>query len=202
MGGQLSYYDILGVQSGASADEIQRGYDARMAVLAPGMMSGAPSKVIAASDRACALLGLARRTLADPAARQSHDTAIGILRPGTGLVRTAPVPSEPRWDPLWPNAFTQAEVAEAGLALVAEALAPRRRLSRHVIVPDTCGLFIGAARRLMTQSGLHAAVVQLTKEPMPVEGLVIDQSIPAGARIRRSRTVTVQVWHPAQPIKR
>jgi hypothetical protein len=133
-----------------------------------------------------------------PAARQRYDIEIGILRPGTGLVRPDSVPSEPRWDPFLPNLISEAEVAEAGIALVTEALAPHRRPSRHVLVPDARGLFVGPARRLMTLSGLRAELVQLTVKPMPVEGIVVDQSARPGTRVRRSSTVTVQVWHPSQ----
>jgi hypothetical protein len=202
MAGQPTYYDVLGVQSGASADEVQRSYDMKMAVLAPGMISGAPSKIIAATDRARAMLDVARRTLIDPAARRRYDIDVGILRPDSGLVRRAPMPSEPRWDPFLPNLINEAEVAEAGIALVAEALAPHRRPPRHVLVPDARGLFVGPARRLMTLSGLRADLVQLTVKPMPVEGIVVDQSARPGARVRRSSTVMMQVWHPTQQIRR
>ena len=198
MAGQLSYYDVLGVPSGASADDVQRSYDAKMAVLAPGMISGATSKVIAATDRARAMLDLVRRTLIDTAARQLYDTQIGILRPGTGLTRPALVPSEPRWDPFLPYATNGAEVAEAGIALVADVLAPHHRPPRHVLVPDVRGLFVGPARRVMTLCGLRAELVQLTPKPMPVEGIVVDQSARPGTRVRRSSTVTMQVWHPSQ----
>ena len=194
----LNFYDILGVQSGAPADEVQRSYDAKLAVLAPGMIAGAPSKVVAAADRAREMLDLARSTLTDLAARHFYDAKIGILRPGTGLAGPGSMPSEPRWDAFLPNAINQAEVAEAGLALLVEALAPHRRLSRRVAVPDVRGLFVGPARRVMSHSGLRAEIVQLTRKPLPVEGLVVDQAAPPGARIRRSSTVIVQVWHPAQ----
>jgi hypothetical protein len=148
------------------------------------------------------MLDVARRTLTDPAARQCYDIQVGILRPGSGLVRAAPVPSERGWDPFLPNLINEAEVAEAGIALVAEALAPHRRPPRRVLVPDARGLFVGPARRLMTLSGLRAELVQLTVKPMPVEGVVVDQSTRPGARVRRSSTVIMQVWHPTQQIRR
>jgi multidrug resistance efflux pump len=69
-------------------------------------------------------------------------------------------------------------------------------------VPDARGLFVGPARRLMTLSGLRADLVQLTVKPMPVEGIVVDQSARPGARVRRSSTVMMQVWHPTQQIRR
>lgn len=197
MDAQLSFYDILGVQSGASADDVQRSYDERIAVLAPGMISGAPSKVIAAADRARTMLDLARRTLTDAAARQLYDTEIGILRPGTGLARPASIPSEDGVDPIWNRADADGMVA-AGLAFLADTFGPHPYRSRRVIVPDARGLFVGAARRVMTLYGLHTELVQMTLKPMPVEGLVVDQSVRPGSRLRRSSTVTALVWHPAQ----
>lgn len=198
---QLTFYDVLGVQSGASADDVQRSYDAKMAVLAPVMISGAPSKVIAAADRARAALELARRTLADPVLREQYDTEVGIRRPGSGLVRPFAPPSEGLWgwDPSWNNnssADPESMVADV-LGVVADWLAPRRSRRSHVVVPDARGLLVGPARRVMTLCGLRAELVQLTVKPMPVEGIVVDQSVRPGARVRRSSTVTVQVWHPS-----
>jgi hypothetical protein len=50
----------------------------------------------------------------------------------------------------------------------------------------------------------HAVLVQLTQHPMPVEGVGSSKSPPAGELVRRSGTVTVQVWHSAarQPRRR
>jgi hypothetical protein len=39
-------------------------------------------------------------------------------------------------------------------------------------------------------------MVQLTKHPMPVEGLVVDQSPLPGSKVRRSSTLLVEIWHP------
>ena len=39
-------------------------------------------------------------------------------------------------------------------------------------------------------------MVQLTAQPMAVEGLVVDQAPPPGSKVRRAGTVTAQVWHP------
>ena len=41
-----------------------------------------------------------------------------------------------------------------------------------------------------------ATFVQLTEHPMPVEGLVVDQSPRSPAKIHRRDGLTVQVWHP------
>lgn len=195
---QLSYYDVLGVLPGASADDIRRTCEAKMALLAPGMIADATTKVLVAIDRARAALEEARETLTDRAARQQYDIEVGIVRPGTGLARTRPVPSAAGWGPGWASELggRQSAIAVA-LGFAADALAPRRRLARRVLVPDARGLFVTPARRLMKLRGLHIEVVQLTQHPMPVEGVVVEQSPSAGAVLRRADTVTVQVWHPA-----
>jgi hypothetical protein len=85
------------------------------------------------------------------------------------------------------------------IGAVADWLAPRPAEPRRVVVPDLRGLFVGPCRRLVSSTGLHMQVVRLTGDPMPVEGLVVDQSPPPGAKMRRSGTLTVQIWHPPQP---
>ncbi len=201
MADRLSYYDILGVLPGASADEIQQSYDAKASVLAPSMIAGAPSKAVAVVDRARAALEVARRTLTDPVARHRYDTELGLPRPGTGHRAPVSVPSEGSWT--WAPGSGGRGVMDLGavvevLGAIADWLAPHPALARHVAVPEVRGLFVGAARRFLTMTGLRGEVVQLTKDPRPVEGLVVDQSPRAGTRVRRSATVTVQVWHPAR----
>jgi hypothetical protein len=44
--------------------------------------------------------------------------------------------------------------------------------------------------------GIHVTSVRLTPRPMPVDGLVVDQSPRAPGRVRRGEAVTVKVWHP------
>jgi len=205
--GQLSYYDILGVLPGASADDVQRSYQARMAVLAPGMIAGAPSKVITAVDRAHVALELACRTLTDPVARARYDTEIGILRPGSGLARPFTPPSGGlwRWNPSWNRAGGAAHPGDAAVDLagvVADWLAPRPARRRHVTVPDARGLFVRPARHLIAVSGLNVDLIQLTRDPMPVEGIVVDQVPPSGTTVRRSGLVTMQVWHPPRQRRR
>lgn len=192
MGAQLTFYDILGVQYGASAEDIQRGYEARIAVLAPGMIASAPSKVVSIADRTLAALELAHRTLTDPVGRRLYDEDSGVLRVGGGLKAPQDFPSAGGGNGQAPESDAHVEV----LGLIADWLSLRPAKARRVTVPDARGLFVGPARRLMSLSGLHAAAVQLTKDPMPVEGLVIDQSVPAGARVRRMSPIELQVWHP------
>jgi hypothetical protein len=206
MAGLLSYYDILGVLPSAAADDVQRSYEAKMAVLAPGMIAGAPSKVITAVDRARVAIELARRTLIDPVARARYDTEIGILRPGSGLARPFTPPSQGLWgwDPSW-NRGGAASPGDAAVDLagvIADWMAPRHARGRHVAVPDARGLFVRPARHLVAVSGLNVDLIQLTRDPMPVEGIVVDQVPPSGATVRRSSLVTMQVWHPSQQHRR
>ena len=75
-------------------------------------------------------------------------------------------------------------------------LAPQPAPARRVVVPDIRGLFVGPCLRAVGDLGLHMEMIRLTEDPMPVEGLVVDQSPLPGAKVRRSSTLTVQVWHP------
>jgi hypothetical protein len=200
MADQLSYYDILGVEPGATADEIRLAYETKAGVLAPAMISGAPSKVVGVVDRARAALEIAQRTLLDPAGRREYDIEIGILRTGAGLVGPVPVPSHGNWTStaVTGRAGLTADALVEGLGMIADWLAPRPAPPRRVAVPDVRGLFVTGARRLLVASGLRSEVVQLTHDPIPVEGLVVDQSLQAGTKAHRASTVTVQVWHPAR----
>ena len=196
IGRQLTFYDILGVESGASAAAVQRGYDARMAVLAPAMISGAPSKVVSIAERTKVSLELAYHTLTDPVGRRLYDEDSGVLRVGGGLKAPQYFPSPGNWARDGSGSGTDPGAPVEFLGMIADWLSLRPATSRKVTVPDARGLFVNPARRLMGLSGLHPTVDQLTKDPMPVEGLVIDQSIPHGARVRRLTPVTLQVWHP------
>jgi PASTA domain len=196
----LSYYDILGVEPGATAGEIRLAYETKAGVLAPAMISGAPSKVVGVVDRARAALEVAQRTLLDPGARHRYDIEIGILRPGTGLTDPVQVPSEGNWTSaqFTGRAGLNSDAFVDMLGQIADWLAPRPAPPRRVAVPDVRGLFVTGARRLLVAAGLRSEVVQLTQDPIPVEGLVVDQSLQAGTKAHRSSTVTVQVWHPAR----
>lgn len=199
MAGQFTYYDILDVLPGASADEVQQSYEAKVRVLSPPLISGAPSRVVAAASRASVALDAARRTLADPASRARYDEEAGVRQIGGGLTRPVSMPSgDGHFDGGWLTASNRGVALAGALDILGDWLAPRPALARHVTVPDASGLFMGPARRLLLAVGLRAEVKQLTRDPMPVEGLVIDQSPQAGGRARRSSTVMIQVWHPAR----
>jgi beta-lactam-binding protein with PASTA domain len=64
------------------------------------------------------------------------------------------------------------------------------------VVPDVRGLFVGPCLRAVGDIGLRMETVRLTEFPMPVEGLIVGQSPSPGTKVRRSGTLTVQVWHP------
>jgi hypothetical protein len=196
-------YDILGVMPGASAQHIQRAYQARMRQLGPGVISGASSKVLVAADRARAAAEHAWRVLGDPDARRRYDRQIGLRSPGTGLVPPAAVPTEPGLDISVLAAGRSLGAAVAALDAVASWLAPPPGPSRRVVVPDVRGLFAGPCLRAVGTAGLRLETVLLTANPMPVEGLIVDQSPRQGTKVRRSATLTVQVWHPvARPAAR
>jgi hypothetical protein len=198
MAGQLTWYDILDVSPGASADAVQRAFAAKASVLRPELVSGASSKVVSATGRASAAIEAARQVLADPARRRRYDEEIGLRRPGEGLDRLAPVPSERGPGPGWSarGGGADSEALADVLGVLADWLAPRSAPPRRVPVPDVCGLFVGPCRRLVTTLGLRLEIVRLTADPMPVEGLVVAQSPPSRTTARRSGTLTAQVWHP------
>jgi len=98
MGRGITWYDILGVLPGTSAEEIQEAYDAKASLLRPPLMTGAPSKVPTAAARARAVLDAARRALADPANRERYDATAGVRRDGQGPVSADQVrPATRRW---------------------------------------------------------------------------------------------------------
>ena len=195
MAGQLTWYDIFDIAPGSSADEVQRAFEDKTGVLRPELMSGASSKVVAAAERARAALDAGLHTLTDPASRERYDEEIGIRATGGGLGAPGPLPRS-----AWAWAGRAGMDGEFMLDTIADAvgdwLAPHPVPSRHIPVPDVRGLFAGPCRRLIGDRGLHVEVVRLVQDPMPVEGLVVDQSPSPGRSVRRDGTVTVQVWHP------
>ena len=48
----------------------------------------------------------------------------------------------------------------------------------------------------LTSTDVKVTFVQLTEHPMPVEGLVVDQSPGPSAKVHRRGELMVQVWHP------
>jgi hypothetical protein len=195
----ITWYDVLDVLPGASTEEIRDAYRARADLLRPDAISGASPKVLAAADRALSLAGAAWRVLGDPESRRRYDHQAGIRARGLGLDQPGPIPSEPLWEPWGESADLLGAEAVLGagavLAALADFLTPHPVPSRRVEVPDVRGLFVGSCR-LAVGDALRLATVLLTGHPMPVEGLVVDQSPQPGVTVRRASTLTVQVWHP------
>jgi len=194
----ITWYDVLGVLPGASAEQVKSRYDAKMSLLRPELVAGAPPPVVAAASRARDLLDAAQRVLADPASRARYDTGAGIRRSGGGLAPSPSVPSEPGWD--MPDAIDiegrQGVALLGGLLMLTEFLAPHPGPPRRVAVPDVRGLFYNAGSGITSKLGFRIAAVRLTERPMPVEGLVVGQAPRPGTRARRGSVLTVQVWHP------
>jgi hypothetical protein len=189
--GMLTWYDVLGVLPGASPMQVQSAYQERARLLDPRMLNGAPSKVLKAADAARATVGEAWRILQDAAARRRYDAQLAVGRNGEGLDSAQSIPSVSGGTPS--GRYLTADVVIAALE---DLMTPHRSPPREVIVPDLRGLFMRSCLQVTGDLGLHVEMVQLTEHPMPVEGLVVDQSPLPGAEVRRSSTLTVEIWHP------
>jgi hypothetical protein len=195
----MNYYDVLGVASGAPVDEVLDSYQAKVAVLDPSVVAGAPPAVIAVIDRARKAVEVARQTLTDPVKRQQYDIGIGIVRPGSGLV-TNEMPTDPSYAMGGFLGIGDPDIYEEILTEIGDWLAPQPPHPHHVTVPDARGLFLNSARRMMDLAGLGCHFTQLTKEPLAVEGLVVDQTPRPGERVHPTTGVIVQVWHPSKQV--
>jgi hypothetical protein len=197
MGSGVTWYDVLGVLPGAEVRKIKREYDAKAALLRPGLISGAPPDVVTAVMRAQDLLDTARTVLGDPESRRCYDEVAGLRRsggglgqPGTGIGSAGRAPADPGIvDELGGDAV-------GGLLALAGWPGPRRRRARRAAVPDVRGLFYRVCLEVATRHGLHVRVVRLTEHPMAVDGLVVDQDPRPPSKAPRGGTLTVQLWHP------
>ena len=81
----ITWYDLLGTLPDASAEDIQRAYDAKAGLLRPQLLSGAPPAVVAAAARAQGIIDAARGVLGDPVRRQRYNEAAGLWGSGGGL---------------------------------------------------------------------------------------------------------------------
>jgi hypothetical protein len=194
----ITWYDVLGVLPGVSAEQVHRQHDSKASLLRPELLAGAPSPVVAAASRARDILDAAWRVLADPDNRARYDEAAGIRRSGGGLARREDLPSEPGLDTSNVGPIPGDAGAEllGGLLALTDWLAPHPRPPRRVAVPDVRGLFYSVCLGITGKLGLHVTAVRLTEHPMPVDGLVVSQSPKPGERTRWGSALTVQVWHP------
>jgi len=65
-----------------------------------------------------------------------------------------------------------------------------------VILPDVRGLFYSVGLELTGRIGLHLTPIQLTQNPMPTDGLIVDQRPRSPTKVRRDSELEVEVWHP------
>jgi PASTA domain len=158
-----------------------------MAALQPDMLAGAPPKVPSAAQQALQMVDEAWRVLADPAARESYDQDIGFLRPREGL-------APPSRGPLGPDI----SLGEGWSTADEEALEPYSDRPSRVVVPHVEGLFYRTCMDVAGRVGLRLEPIRLTPRPMPVEGLVVDQTPAPGKRVHRDSTLTVELWHPPE----
>jgi len=194
----ITWYEVLGVLPGVTADKIRREHDAKAALLRPDLIARAPSNVLKAVTRAQGMLDEACRVLGDPAGRERYDAAIGLRRSGGGLGEPGRVPAESGLDPADLRVITEAPGGDVvgGLLALTNWLEPKRRRQKPTAVPDVRGLFYPVCLDVTRRYGRHVTVVRLTKHPMAVEGLVVDQAPLPAANARRGDALTVQVWHP------
>jgi hypothetical protein len=195
----ITWYDVLGVLPGASPDEIQQAYSAKASLLRPELISGAPSNVLTAVSRAQKFLGEAMRVIGDPPNRERYDAQIGGQAEGLGLAGPENSPTEPGWrssDFDFVARDPGAEMLGALMALT-DWLAPHPSPPRRLAVPDMRGLFYSVCLELVGKLDLRVTTVRLTQHPMPVDGLVVDQSPRPPAKIHRDGELTIQVWHPS-----
>ena len=165
----ITWYDVLGVLPGATAEQVKQQHDAKTRLLRPELIAGAPSPVIAATSRAHEILDAARRVLADPANRAHYDAE----RLGAGFIADS-----------------------TGLEVLHALLTPNPYPSIHVAVPDVRALFYSVCLGITGKLGFRLNTLRLTEHPMPVDGLVIGQSPWPAEQARRGSALTVQVWHP------
>jgi curved DNA-binding protein CbpA len=181
----ITWYDLLGALPDASSEDIQQAYDAKADVLRPELLSGAPPTVATAAARAQGIIPAARRVLGDPASRQRYNEAAGLWGSGGGLGQA---PDSPAGSGLPDSDFAAgnpgAEVLR-GLGALNLWLARHPEHPRRIPVPDVRGLFYDVFVGVVGRLDIEITFVQLTEHPMPVEGLVVDQTPGPSAKIHR-----------------
>ena len=192
----ITWYDILGAPPDASSEDIQQAYDAKAGVLRPDLLSGAPPKVVTAAARAQGIIGAARQVLDDPVSRQRYDEGAGLWRSGGSLDQPGDYPAGSGLpDSDFAAGNPGADVLR-GLEALNIWLARHADYQRRIPVPDVRGLFYDVFLEVVGRLDIRVTFVQLTEHPMPVDGLVVDQSPGPSVKIHRRGELTVQVWHP------
>jgi hypothetical protein len=197
MRASITWYDLLGALPDAPPEDIQRAYDAKAGLLRPELLSGASSTVVTAAARARGIIDAARQVLGDPVRRQRYDEAAGLWgSSGGGLSGPRDAPAS--------SGLPDSDVAAGnpGAEVLYSLGALNRWLDLHsddqrrIPVPDVRGLFYDVFTVVVGRLDLRITFVQLTKHPMLVEGLVVDQSPRSPAKIHQRGELAVQVWHP------
>jgi hypothetical protein len=190
----ITWYDVLDVLPGADPAKIRREYEVKTNLLRPELISGAPSNVVQAISLAQGMLDSAWEVLADPASRERYDESIGLRGPGGHLREPG---SNPDGSGLEPSETGIGEDLGSGAPRPAGWRGSQRRRARqHVAVPDVRGLFYHVCLEVAARRNVHVTTVRLTQHPMPVEGLVVDQSPRPPAKLQRHGELTIYVWHP------
>jgi curved DNA-binding protein CbpA len=197
----ITWYDVLGVPAGASADTLRQAYEGRKGQLRAELLNGAPSPVLSAAARASQSIEAAWLVLSDPGRRRAYDEEIGLHRErglrGSADFGGSAGPAMSGADPFYLLRGRFGAMLAGAATALADWLGPGAAPPlRRRTVPDVRGLFYQPCRDVVTMTGLRLAVVRLTPDPMPVEGLVVGQSPAAGSDVRAGTTLTVRVWHP------
>ena len=194
----ITWYDVLSVLPGAETAKIRREYDAMTSLLRPELISGTPSNVVQAISRARSMLDSAWEVLGDPVSRERYDESIGLRHSGGGLRQPGSIPTGTGPGPSdLGSAEDPGGDAAGGVLTLTGWLGPHRRRAKQLVaVPDMRGLFYHVCLEVAARRNVHVTTVRLTPHPMPVEGLVVDQSPRPPAKLQRHGQLTVQVWHP------
>ena len=192
----ITWYDLLGTLPDASSEDIQQAYDAKAGLLRPELLSDAPSTVVTAAARAQGIIGAAWRVLGDPVSRQRYDEAAGLWGSGGGLGQPGDYPAGSGLPDSDFAADNPGAAVLRGLGALNLWLDRHSDYQRRIPVPDVRGLFYHVFQGVVDRLDLKIIFVQLTEHPMPVEGLVVDQSPGPSAKMHRRGELTVQVWHP------
>jgi len=192
----ITWYDLLGALPDASSEDIQQAYDAKAGLLRPELLSDAPSTVVTAAARAQGIIDAARTVLGDPVSRQRYDEAAGLWGSGGGLGQPGDYPAGSGLPDSDFAADNPGAAVLRGLGALNLWLDRHSDHQRRIPVPDVRGLFYHVFQGVVDRLDLKIIFVQLTEHPMPVEGLVVDQSPAPSATVHRRGELTVQVWHP------
>jgi DnaJ domain/PASTA domain len=229
----MNYYDVLGVSSTASEDEIRDAYLEKSRQVAPDRFEGAPNEVITAAKKASVVIDAAWHVLGDPSSRAEYDNALNPQHPSdqthvkrfawrrhhaehvwamekklgvplTSVLGLRPHDREEADQPVTEEGMRASEFSALPYSIddhligFAEWLAPHDTMSAKVAVPNLSGMRASEALWAACKVDLDLEFVRLTDHPSG-EGIIVDQDPPAGTRVHRHTTVTVQAVFDSVP---